>query len=74
MPTCTWHQTDTSQVTMTATNEFDISMTEVENMFATACTNKPAGRHLHVDVDVAHEDGHQGRARLHVRLDSACKP
>ncbi len=38
MPTCSWHQTDTAQVTLTATNEFDIAVTEVENMFATACT------------------------------------
>jgi hypothetical protein len=37
MPTCTWHQTDTSNVTVTAANEFDIMITEVENMFATAC-------------------------------------
>jgi len=43
MATCTWHQTDTSDVTITATNEFDISVTEVENMFATACSFKPAG-------------------------------
>src|SRR5438477_9237029 len=27
---CMWHQTDTSNVTVTATNEFDISVTEVE--------------------------------------------
>jgi len=37
MPTCTWHQTDNANVTVTATNEFDIAVTEVENMFATAC-------------------------------------
>jgi hypothetical protein len=44
MPTCTWHQTDTSNVTLTATNEFDIAVTEVENMFATACgTTAPTG-------------------------------
>jgi hypothetical protein len=45
MPTCTFHQTDTSMVTITATNEFDITITENENMFATACSasNAPAG-------------------------------
>jgi hypothetical protein len=37
MPTCTWHQTDTADVTVTAANEFDIFLTEVDNMFATAC-------------------------------------
>ena len=39
--TCTWQQTDTSVVTLTATNEFDIAVTEVEKTFASACTNKP---------------------------------
>jgi hypothetical protein len=43
MMTCNWHQTDTSMVTLTATNEFDISVTEVENMFATACSGPPTG-------------------------------
>jgi hypothetical protein len=43
MPTCTWHQTDSSTVTVTATNEFDISVTEVEQTFATACTTVPTG-------------------------------
>ena len=45
MPTCTWHQTDTSQVTLTATNAFTIQVTEVEEMFATACSagTAPAG-------------------------------
>jgi hypothetical protein len=43
MTTCTWHQTDNGQVTVTATNEFDLAVTEVENMFATACTMKPTG-------------------------------
>jgi hypothetical protein len=38
MATCSWHQTDTSQVTLTADNEFDLSATEVQNMFAIACT------------------------------------
>jgi hypothetical protein len=36
-PACMWHQTDTSMVTITATNEFDISVTEAENMFM-GCT------------------------------------
>ncbi len=43
MSTCTWHQTDTGNVTVTATNEFDLSVTETENMFVAACTMKPAG-------------------------------
>jgi len=44
MPQCTWHQTDTSDVTVTATNEFDISVTEVENTFSAACgATAPAG-------------------------------
>ena len=43
MTTCSWHQTDTTDVTVTATNEFDLSVTETENMFANACTMKPAG-------------------------------
>jgi hypothetical protein len=45
MPTCTWHQTDTSAITVTAQNEFDLAGTEVQNTFATACgtANTPAG-------------------------------
>lgn len=45
VPACTWHQTDTSNITVTATNEFDLSGTEVQNMFATACgtANTPTG-------------------------------
>jgi hypothetical protein len=43
MPTCMWHQTDTSDVTVTATNEFDISVTEMQSMFKAACTAPPAG-------------------------------
>jgi hypothetical protein len=39
--TCTWHQKDTSTVTVTATNEFTISVTEDESMFAAACTDPP---------------------------------
>jgi hypothetical protein len=30
---CTWHQADTSNITVTATNEFDIDVIEAENMF-----------------------------------------
>ena len=41
MPTCTWHQTDTSTVTLTGTNEFTISVVEMQSDFATACI--PAG-------------------------------
>jgi hypothetical protein len=45
VPACTWHQTDTSNITVTATNEFDLAGTEVQNMFATACgaANTPTG-------------------------------
>jgi hypothetical protein len=43
MATCMWHQTDTSQITVTVTNEFDLSVTEVESMFKAACTSPPAG-------------------------------
>ena len=43
MPTCTWHQTDTSMVTVTANNEFDIAVTETQTMFAAACSGPPAG-------------------------------
>jgi hypothetical protein len=44
-PTCTWNQTDTSMVNVTNTNEFDISVTEVEQTFAAACpsTDVPTG-------------------------------
>jgi hypothetical protein len=41
MPTCTWHQTDTSQVTLTGTNAFTITVTEMQSNFAVACV--PAG-------------------------------
>ena len=37
MPLCTWHQTDTAQVTLTATNAFTITVTEVESNFSVAC-------------------------------------
>jgi len=37
MPLCTWHQTDTAQVTLTGTNAFTITVTEMETNFATAC-------------------------------------
>jgi hypothetical protein len=43
MTTCNWHQTDTGDVTITADNEFDLSVTEVEDTFVTACSMKPAG-------------------------------
>lgn len=36
-PACAWHQTNTSMVTLTATNEFDIAVTEVQDQFAVAC-------------------------------------
>jgi hypothetical protein len=37
MPLCTWHQTDTGQVTVTGTNAFTITVTEMETNFAAAC-------------------------------------
>jgi hypothetical protein len=37
MPLCTWHQTDTAQVTLTGTNAFTITVTEMETNFAAAC-------------------------------------
>ncbi len=37
MPLCTWHQTDTGQLTMTGTNAFTVTITEAETNFATAC-------------------------------------
>jgi hypothetical protein len=37
MPLCTWHQTDTAQVTLTGNNAFTITVTEMETNFATAC-------------------------------------
>lgn len=45
MPTCTWHQTDKSDITVTATNEFDLAGTETQNQFASACSagNVPTG-------------------------------
>jgi hypothetical protein len=42
MTSCTWHQTDTGNVTVTATNEFDLSVTEVEDTFVTACMMTPS--------------------------------
>jgi hypothetical protein len=38
MPTCTWHQTDTTTITLTAENTFTAAVVEKEEMFATACT------------------------------------
>lgn len=43
MATCSWHQTDTTMVVLTATNEFTASVTEVENMFVAACNPIPTG-------------------------------
>ena len=43
MPTCMWHQTDMSNVTVTADNEFDISVTEDQSMFKPACSPIPTG-------------------------------
>jgi len=40
-PTCTWHQKDMSTLTLTATNQFTLQVTETESTFSTAC-NQPA--------------------------------
>lgn len=43
-PTCTLHQTDTTQLTMLANNMFTVAVTEVESNFAAACgALAPAG-------------------------------
>ena len=39
---CMWHQTDVSQLVLTADNQFTISVTEMQSMFAAACTMTPA--------------------------------
>lgn len=43
MPTCTWQQTDTSQMVVTANNTFMVSVSETESGFAAACSAPPAG-------------------------------
>jgi hypothetical protein len=45
MPTCTWHQTDTTMITLTAENTFTAAVVEKEEMFAPACSadNVPPG-------------------------------
>jgi hypothetical protein len=40
---CMWHQTDTSQLVLTANNEFTISVTETQAAFAAACSPVPNG-------------------------------
>lgn len=43
-PSCTWSQTDTTLLTLTAQNAFTASVTETESGFATACgTTIPTG-------------------------------
>lgn len=39
---CTWHQTDTSMMTLTANNEFMISVSETESAFAAVCAPPPS--------------------------------
>jgi len=41
-PTCTWHQKDTSTLTLTATNQFTLQVTETESNFSTACAQPAA--------------------------------
>jgi hypothetical protein len=43
MQSCSWHQTDSGMLMMTADYEFDISITEHEDQFAAACAGPPAG-------------------------------
>jgi hypothetical protein len=38
---CTWHQMDTSSLTMTADNAFTVSVSETESTFAAACVPPP---------------------------------
>ena len=40
-PSCTWHQTDTTTITMTDQNMFTASVVETQDTFAAACV--PAG-------------------------------
>jgi hypothetical protein len=40
-PTCTWNQTDTTTITMTATYQFTASVVETESSFAAACGVAP---------------------------------
>ncbi|HEY0871135.1 MAG TPA: hypothetical protein VGD55_12105, partial [Acidothermaceae bacterium] len=37
MPLCTWHQMDTAQVTLTGSNAFTLTVTEVETNLSAAC-------------------------------------
>jgi hypothetical protein len=41
MITCTWQQTDTSQLVLTANNTFNVTVTEVESDFAAGCSQPP---------------------------------
>ena len=43
MPTCTWHQTDTTMFQLIADNTFTVSVVENQSQFAAACTAPPAG-------------------------------
>jgi hypothetical protein len=40
---CSWHQEDTSNLTMTGQNMFTVQVTETENNFSAACTPIPTG-------------------------------
>ncbi|HVU49595.1 MAG TPA: hypothetical protein VHL80_02850 [Polyangia bacterium] len=43
-PNCSWHQSDSSMVTMTADNEFDIAVSEAQSQFAGCkAADTPAG-------------------------------
>jgi hypothetical protein len=45
MPTCTWTQTDNSNINVIATNKFTLAVTETQSNFASACaaTSVPTG-------------------------------
>jgi len=42
VPACTWHQTDQTLVTVTATNTFTANITETESAFTPACAQPAA--------------------------------
>jgi len=42
-PVCSWHQTDTTHLTMTAQNTFTVSVSETQGTFASTCSPIPAG-------------------------------
>jgi hypothetical protein len=43
MATCSWHEVDSTVVTVTAENQFTVSVNEVESEFASVCSDIPTG-------------------------------